>query len=74
MARASVSVERAEQKRVTLLVRYADKECRIELPVAEPLFDREPSVDAYRRELQTMLSALEEWEQSHEDIKWPRRG
>jgi hypothetical protein len=57
-------------KRVTLCVRYADKESRIELPVPEPLYEQEPGVEAYRRELQGLQAALEEWEGSQEVIAW----
>lgn len=59
-----------QPERVTLNVRYGDKECRLELPVPAPLFDREPGVEAYRRALLELLEALEEWEASHAEIAW----
>jgi hypothetical protein len=55
-------------KRVTLCVRYGDKESRIELAVPDPLYEQEPEVEAYRRELQGLQAALEEWEASQEAI------
>jgi hypothetical protein len=58
--------------RVRLLVKYADKEGHIELPVGEPLHDREPAVYAYRRELLEMLTAIDEWAQLHEEPSWPQ--
>lgn len=57
---------------VRLRVEYDGKEGRIEVPVVEPLYDREPSVHAFRRELLEMLSAIDEWAQSPEDIAWPQ--
>lgn len=62
-----------EGESVTLCVQYAGKEARIEIPRPAPLFDREPGVDAYRRELQALLDALEEWERSQTAIEWPHR-
>jgi hypothetical protein len=56
---------------VRLRVEYDGKEGHIEVPVAEPQYDREPSVHAYRRELLEMLSAIDEWVGSSEDIAWP---
>ena len=61
---------REAPERITLNVRYADKEARIELPVPKPLFDREPGVEAYRRELHQLLEALGGWEASDEAIAW----
>ena len=57
-------------KRVTLCVRYGDKESRIELPVPDPLYEQEPGIEAYRRELQGLQAALEEWETSQQAIAW----
>jgi hypothetical protein len=56
--------------RVTLVFEYDSGGARIEFPVPKPLYDREPGIDAYRRELKRMLQALAEWERSHETIAW----
>jgi hypothetical protein len=53
-----------------LVVSYEGKEARIELPVPEPLFDREPRIEAARRGLLDLLGALEAWERSHASIEW----
>jgi hypothetical protein len=78
MPPASIYVEvlnrsKDEPERVTLNVRYADKEARIELPVPAPLFEREPGVEAYRRELLALIEALGEWEGSRGEIAWHQR-
>jgi len=44
--------------RVTLVVRYDQRQARIELPVTEPLFEREPGTEVYRRELQRLLTGV----------------
>ena len=49
---------------VILAVEYGGQVAGIELPVPSPLFDREPEVEAYRRELQALLAAFEEWEKA----------
>jgi len=56
---------------VTLSVQYDGKEVQIRLPVGEPLYDQEPGVDVYRRQLQELMTVLEEWEKSHSAILWP---
>jgi hypothetical protein len=62
------------EKRAHLLVKYGAKEARLEIPVGAPLFDREPGVESYRRELLELLEVLWGWKDLHEDILWPHRG
>jgi hypothetical protein len=57
--------------RVTLVLCYDQKQARIELPVAEPLFETEPGTEVYRRELQRLLAALQEVAASPQGIRWP---
>jgi hypothetical protein len=59
-------------ERVVLEIRYGDKIGRVDLPVPEPLFEREPAIDAYKRELQAMLAAVQEWERARESIQAER--
>jgi hypothetical protein len=54
---------------VTLGIQYAGKQAHIEIPRPKPLFDREPGVDGYRRGLQELLDALEEWIRSNAAIE-----
>ncbi len=60
-----------EAESVTLVVRYDGKEARLEIPVGAPLFDREPGVEAYRREVIEVIAALQEVVNSPEGIQWP---
>ena len=46
--------------RVHLQVHYGQKQAQIELPVGAALFDREPAVEVYRRDLHELMEALEE--------------
>jgi hypothetical protein len=54
-----------------LVLEYEGKVARIEIPVAKPQYDKEPSVDVYRRELQKILEALREVAESPQGIYWP---
>lgn len=60
-----------EPDRVVLLVTYADKEARIELPEASPSFDREPGEEIYRREVRELARALLEAADAPQGIRWP---
>jgi hypothetical protein len=58
-------------RRIHLLVLYADKEARIELPATTPLSAQEPGVETHRRALQELLSALQAAVESPAGIAWP---
>jgi len=60
-----------EAEAVHLVVQYDGKEARLEIPAGAPLFEREPGVDVYRRELADLISALHEVADSPEGIYWP---
>jgi hypothetical protein len=62
-----------QPERVVLEVRYDKKIGRIDLPVPAPLFEREPAIDAFRRELRSMLTAVTEWERAQENIQAERK-
>ena len=62
-----------DPERCTLVLEYEGKEAQIEIPVPAPLYDREPGTDAYRRELQKILAALEEVAAWPQGIYWPHR-
>jgi len=49
-------------ERVVLGVFYDENVARIDMSVPEPLFDREPQIDIFRRSLQELISALNKWE------------
>ena len=70
----TIQAEMLEDQRVTLLVAYGGKAARITLPVPEPLFDREPGVETYRRELHSLLAELEAWVVGNGEITWLHQG
>lgn len=57
----------------TLVLQYEGKEARLTIPVGEPLFDREPGVEVYRREVIEVIAALQEVVDSPQGIRWPAR-
>ena len=63
----------AQAEYVTLHLHYGQKQARIELPVGEPLFEKEPGTEVYRRDLAEMLEALQEVAASPQGISWPLR-
>jgi hypothetical protein len=65
---------REPRSRVTLIIEYDGKEAFLDLPVPPPLFDLEPGYQAYRREIRSLVMALEEWERSPDAIRWGRDG
>jgi hypothetical protein len=81
MAKAQIHVEgfhggtHEKPEFLTLFVQYAETSVRIELPVIEPLYAREPGVEVYRRQMHDLIAALQEWELSLEPISWrdPRK-
>jgi hypothetical protein len=68
----SLSGSDDKKDRVTLLVKYAAKEVRIDMPIATH-FDREPGVEVYRRSLLELVQALNQWQTAREEISWPNR-
>lgn len=62
-----------DPERCTLVLEYDGKEAQIEIPVPKPLYEKEPGTDAYRRELQQILEALQEVAASPQGVYWPRR-
>lgn len=75
-ARAYVEMIRTDHKTskaeaIHLVVQYDGKEARLEIPAGEPLFEREPGLDVYRRELVDLISALHEVAETPGGIYWP---
>lgn len=59
--------------RVTLDLFYGQKQAQIELPVGLPVYDREPGVEVYRRDLLELLEALQAVASPSGRIFWPPR-
>jgi hypothetical protein len=56
-------------ERVVLGFFYDENVARIDISVPEPLFDREPQIDVFRRSLQELLAALNKWEADRGQIE-----
>jgi hypothetical protein len=57
-------------ERVILTMQYFNKFARLDLPVPPPLFDGEPGLDGFKRELHELTHALDQWTRSQGQIEW----
>jgi hypothetical protein len=56
--------------KITVVVNYADRVARIEIPGQQPPSGQLPLEDFCRLELHELLKALEEWVRSSSKIQW----